>query len=90
MRLFGPGRQTTFQEINESEEKDQGGYDNYALESESNENRVPQKSSIEEKEAEISLHDLDTDKHNRTLQPSYSLPGFSRDNSKTGQNEPFK
>ena len=90
MRLFGPGRQTTFKENKEEDGEENGGYDNFAMESESNENKGPQKSSIEEKEAEISLEELSTDKQNKNLQPSYSLPGFSRDNSKTGQNNFFQ
>ena len=84
MRLFGPGRQTTYKENEKSDGENEAAYVNYALEPEANEDKASKKSSIEEKDTEISLQDLNTNEPNRKLYPSFSVPEFSRDNSKTG------
>ena len=91
MRLFGPGRQTTYKENEKSDGDNEAAYVNYALEPEVNEDKASasKKSSIEEKDTEISLQDLNTNEPNRKLYPSFSVPEFSRDNSKTGANYPL-
>ena len=86
MRLFGPGRQTTYKENEKSDGENEAAYVNYALEPEANEDKASKKSSIEERDTEISLQDLNTNEPNRKLYPSFSVPEFSRDNSKTGTN----
>ena len=84
MRLFGPGRQTSYEEKENKEGENKSGYVNYAMEPEGKENQAPKKSSSEEKEAEMSLEDLSPNKSTRDYKPSFSVPDFSRDNSKTG------
>ena len=84
MRLFGPGRQTSYEEKENDDGENKGGYVNYAMEPEGKEIQTPKESSLEEKEAEMSIEDLSPNKTNRDYKPSFSVPDFSRDNSKNG------
>ena len=84
MRLFGPGRQTSYEEKENNDGENMGGYVNYKIKSGGKENQAPKKSSLEEKEAAMLLEDLSPNKSNKDYKHSNSGLDFSRHNSKNG------
>ena len=84
MRLFGPGRQTSYEEKENNDGENMGGDVKYKIESGGKENQAPKKSSPEEKEAAMLLEDLSPNKSIKDYKPSYSGLDFSRHNSKNG------